>query len=277
MAALPARVEQKFFLAPDRLILALALIRRTCRWDDEYREEQINSLYFDTPQLEQHERSLAGEFAKAKIRIRWYGTENDPQKYFGATADSALRSGCVPVWLELKERRGFASTKQRIRFDVPTVALQPEALAKGIVPLSTLMTTIASFGFFVPQRLCPVIVISYWRRRFVEPRTGFRVAIDSDIRSSVIMSGIGRGERGLRLAGAVAEIKGTSAELPVRLRELGDLGSSWTRFSKYSSSLTAHAGDLAGVSRLWPSGIVHAEQCTGVPKSNREVATCGNG
>jgi hypothetical protein len=277
MVALSARVEQKFFLAPNRMNLALALIRRTCRWDDEYREEQINSLYFDTTQLEQHERSVAGEFAKAKIRIRWYGAEHDPHEYVGGRADSALRSGPVPVWLELKERRGFASTKRRTRVDVPAVALQPHALVAGIVPLSTLMTTMAGFGFFAPKRLCPVIAVSYWRSRFVEPRTGFRVAVDSDIRSSAVMPGIGRGERGLRLAGAVVEIKGPSAELPIRLLELGELGSSWTRFSKYSSSLVAHAGDLAGVSRLWPAGTVHAEQCTVVPTSNREVATCGNG
>jgi hypothetical protein len=273
---LPERVEQKFFVPPNRMILALALIRRTCRFDQDYPEEQINSLYFDTPDLDQHERSLAGEFAKAKIRIRWYGTEFDSHGLVSVKADSAPSDEGVPVWLELKERRGFASAKQRISVDVLPAALQSNALANGIVSTSVLMTTMAGFGFFAAKRLCPVIAISYWRCRFVEPRTGFHIAFDSDVRSSVVMPGIGRGERGLRLPGAVVEVKGPSAELPACLRELGELGSSWTRFSKYSSSLSAHVGDLASVSRLWPSGVVHVEESTGVPISDREVAACGS-
>jgi hypothetical protein len=276
MTTLPERVEQKFFVPPNRMVLALALVRRTCRFDEDYPKEQINSLYFDTPDLEQHESSLAGEFAKAKIRIRWYGTGPDPHASALAKVDTAPGDGGIPVWLELKERRGFACTKQRIAVDVPPAALQSQALANGIVPTSVLMTTMAGFGFFAAKRLCPVIAISYWRCRFVEPRTGFRIAFDSDVRSSVVMPGIGRGERGLRLPGAVVEVKGPSAELPACLLELGELGSSWTRFSKYSSSLTAHVGDLASVSRLWPSGVVHVEESTEVPKSDREVAACGS-
>ena len=276
MTTPPARVERKFFVAPNRMILALALVRRTCRWDEDYPEEQINSLYFDTPDLEQHESSLAGEFVKAKIRIRWYGAEHDPHDSAERTVDVASRDEAVPAWLELKERRGFVSTKQRAAVEVAAGALRPQVLAAGIVSISALTSTMAGFGFFTSKRLCPVIAVSYWRRRFVEPRTGFKIAFDSDVRSSVVMPGIGRGEQGLRLSGAVIEVKGPSAELPARLRELGELGSSWTRFSKYSSSLDAHACDLASVSRLWPSGVVHVEPCTGVPTSNREVATCGS-
>ena len=271
MTTLPERVEQKFFVPPNRMALALALIRRTCRFDQHYPQEQINSLYFDTPDLEQHERSLAGEFAKAKIRIRWYGTEHDCHHLAVGKGHMAPSHEAVPVWLELKERSGFTSTKQRTAVDVPAGALHSHALATGIVPTSDLTSTMAGFGFFAAKRLCPVIAISYWRSRFVEPRTGFHIAFDSDIRSSAVMPGIGRGERGLRLSGAVVEVKGPSAELPGSLRELRELGSSWTRFSKYSSSLTAHAGELASVSRLWPSGVVHVEGCTLVPTSNREV------
>jgi hypothetical protein len=272
---MPARVEQKFFVTPDRMVLALALIRRKCRWDAAYPSEQINSLYFDTPELEQHERSLAGEFAKAKVRIRWYGAGHDPHGSAAEAVVAAPQSSPVNVWIELKERRGFASTKQRRPAEVAAAALHPHALAAGIVPLGTLLETMGEFGFFAAKRLCPVVAISYWRRRFIEPQTGFRVALDSAIRSSLVMPGVGRGERGLRLAGAVVEIKGPSGELPGRLLAMGELGSSWTRFSKYSSSLSAHAGDLGGVSRLWPSGIMSAEQWTGAPTSDREVEICG--
>ncbi len=255
---LPERVEQKFFVAPNRMIMTLALLRRVCRWDPQYPEEQINSLYFDTPDLEQHEDSAAGQFAKSKVRIRWYGAEYDPHGMRGGSPEVSGEGTAVPVWLELKNRRGFASTKQRWSLDVPAVALGPEALAAGIVPNVMLTNTMAGFGFFAAKRLCPVVAVSYWRWRFVEPRSGFRVAFDAHIRSSVVMPGLGRGERGLELPGAVIEVKGPTADVPAGLRQLSGLGTSWTRFSKYSSCVDAHASDLCSVSRLWPSGSAHA-------------------
>ena len=263
--SLVERMEQKYFVAPAWMGQALALLRRTCRWDGQYPEEQVNSLYFDTSNLDQHQRSLAGEFAKDKVRIRWYGSEHDPH-------GSALspQNETVAVWLELKSRRGFASTKQRKALQVPAAALAPGELAAGIVPHATLMRCMAEFGFFSARPLYPVIAVSYWRCRFVEPRTGLHVALDSRIRSSAARPGIGRGERGLLLPGAVVEVKGPSAELPVCLRRIAELGSSWTRYSKYSSSLDAHASELGSVSRLWPSGTVHAEPCVEAPKTELE-------
>ena len=72
---LTERVEQKFFILPHRQSVALALLRRTCRSDKEYPAGQVNSLYFDTPDLDQHGRSDSGEYTKDKVRIRWYGEE----------------------------------------------------------------------------------------------------------------------------------------------------------------------------------------------------------
>ena len=85
-APLRERVEQKFFITPDRMTAALALLRRTCRPDPEHPVGQVNSLYFDTFDLEEHARSDAGDFAKDKIRIRWYGDELDPHSTSGVKA-----------------------------------------------------------------------------------------------------------------------------------------------------------------------------------------------
>jgi hypothetical protein len=87
----------------------------------------------------------------------------------------------------------------------------------------------AEFGFAAPGKLCPVIAISYWRYRFVEPETGFRISIDSCIRSSLVISGLGRGERGLELPGAVVEVKGPVFDLPRALKPILEIGASWTR------------------------------------------------
>ena len=184
---LSERVEQKFFVLPQRYDVAFALLRRTCREDPEFAVGQVNSLYFDTPDLEQHQRSDAGEFNKDKIRIRWYGEECDPHR-----ADGADRSDRpVRVWLERKSRFGFASTKQRTCLTVPAHKLAHDALGEGILSPTVLRHTMAGFGFFTYAPLVPVIAISYWRYRFVEPETGFRISIDSHIRSSLVMPGLG--------------------------------------------------------------------------------------
>jgi hypothetical protein len=248
------RVEQKFFVLPQRYDVAFGLLRRTCREDPEYAVGQVNSLYFDTPDLEQHQRSDAGEYNKDKIRIRWYGEECDPHR-----ADCADRSDRpVRVWLERKSRIGFASTKQRICLTVPAHKLVHDALGKGILSPSVMRHTVAGFGFFTYAPLAPVIAISYWRYRFVEPQTGFRISIDSHIRSSLILPGLGKGERALELPGAIVEVKGARFEVPRSLRDMAEIGTSWTRYSKYSSSIEAHDSQSGSVSRLWPNGMMEA-------------------
>ncbi|NLE73430.1 MAG: VTC domain-containing protein [Actinobacteria bacterium] len=268
------RVEQKFFIRPEHMALVLALLSRTCRRDGQYPADQVNSLYFDTFDLEEYRKSDSGDSAKDKIRIRWYGQKFDPHVHTDSNAVAAAdgreatlkhvspEDPCpegapirtVAVWLERKTRRRFASTKQRRSLEVPSPSLEFARLGRGIVPPSLLVSIMADFGLFVRGRMCPVIAISYWRYRFVEPCTGFRVSMDSHIRSSVAMPGIGRGERGLELPGAVVEVKGPVFALPAALGPLADIGSSWTRYSKYASSLDAHAADLGGISRAWPSG-----------------------
>ena len=259
---LSARVEQKFFVTPRRAQLALALLKRSCRPDPEFPVGQVNSLYFDTLDLDQHERSDSGEFAKDKIRIRWYGEEHDPHGTALKGARPAEREAPERIWVELKSRRGFASTKQRMTTEIDPAGLRFAELQRGIISPNLLLAAIVGFGFFPKGRLQPVVTISYWRYRFVEPRTGFRVSIDSRIRSSMVAPGMGNGERGLELPGVVVEVKGPRFEIPAALRPLLEIGSAWTRYSKYSSSLDGHAETMGSVSRLWPTGMLEEQPST---------------
>ena len=237
------RLERKFYILPQNIGLAYMLLRQVCRLDSEYPEEQINSLYFDTADLEQHSRSLAGEFRKDKARIRWYGADDDHQNE-------------VPVFLELKSREGLASSKQRHRVVVPAEHLRLPSLSSGIVPKSTLIDTMSGFGYFPTQPLRPIIKISYWRYRFTEMLTGVRVSLDCHIRSTMVAREIGYGERELELPGAVIEVKGASMELPVTLRHMKIMDLDWSRFSKYSYCIDSHSGKLGTVGRLSPSGRI---------------------
>jgi len=243
VCTLPERFERKYYLAPMETGLALGPLRHVCLPAREYPSEQVNSLYFDTVDLDQHERSSSGDYLKDKVRIRWYGEDGH-------------LAGMQNVFLELKRRRGFAGTKQRVRFQVPAENLGPSALARGILPVPVLMERLAKLGYFPSGLLLPVARISYWRYRFEDILTEQRVALDCRIRSTMVMPEPGNGEHGLELPGAVLEIKGRSMELPPALRGARLLHTDWTRFSKYSACIDAHGERPGSVGRLSPSGMV---------------------
>jgi hypothetical protein len=241
--SLPQRFERKFYIAPDEVGLAYGLLRQVCLADTAFPFEQINSLYYDTAGLDQHERSTSGDLRKDKIRIRWYGKEEELH-------------GPQPVFIELKSRQGFAGMKQRLKLLAPVENLTLNNLGKGIVPRIMLMETLAGFGFYLPEMLQPIIKVSYWRHRFSDIMTGQRVSLDYHIRSTAILSGLGYGEKELELPGAVLEIKGTKMELPVTLMRASILDTDWSRFSKYSACIDAHGETPGSIGRMSPSGKV---------------------
>jgi hypothetical protein len=245
---LPQRFERKHYVVPRDIGLASGLLRQVCLPASEYPSEQINSLYFDTANLDQHERSDSGDFRKDKVRIRWYGAGLDQKE------ENPLNM--QPVYIELKSRRGFVGTKQRLKSYLPGEKLAANRLSKGIVPMTLLTDTLARFGYFPEERLLPIIKISYWRYRFSEILTGQRVSLDCHIRSTMILPGPGNGEKELELPGGVIEIKGTSMELPETLRQLKILELDWTRFSKYSACIDSHSANPGSVGRLSPSGRI---------------------
>jgi hypothetical protein len=218
-------------------------LRQVCRPDKEYPRDRVNSLYFDSPDLDQYERSASGDFRKNKVRIRWYGESTDEQ-------------GEMPVFLELKSRQGFASSKQRQRFQVPPQRLEHSNLSRGILDKTAIIETLARFGHFPEKPLRPIILISYQRYRFNEMLTGVRVSFDQDIRASMVAPELGHREREIRLPGGVIEVKGPSLELPFTLRRMRLLDVDWSRFSKYGNCLDAYFSEPGSVARLSPSGRI---------------------
>ena len=198
-------------------------------------------MYFDTTDLDQYIRSISGEFKKDKVRIRWYDEIGNYQ-------------GTVPVFLELKSRQGFASSKQRQRLLTSAQHLELARLGGGIIDKTTLVDTLAGFGHYPELPLRPIIVISYRRYRFNEMLTGTRVSFDYGIRSSMVAPELGHRERELRLPGGVIEVKGPTLELPVTLRRIRLLDTDWSRFSKYGYCIDSHLSEPGTVARLWPSG-----------------------
>ncbi|OGO18576.1 MAG: hypothetical protein A2Z15_05160 [Chloroflexi bacterium RBG_16_50_11] len=214
-------------MLPANIGLAYAFLRQICRPDKEYSKDRVNSLYFDTADLDQYQKSESGELRKNKVRIRWYDSDiKEPEE--------------VPVYLELKSREGFASSKQRRKFMVPATSLEPVNLGRGILDKTTIMQTLASFGYFMEKPIKPIILISYQRHRFSEMQTGVRVSLDQDIRASIVAPELGRQGLEIRLSNGVIEVKGPSLELPVTLRRMRLLDVDWSRFSKYGNCLDAY-------------------------------------
>ncbi len=237
------RFERKFFVLPRNIGFAHTFLRQVCRPDREYPKNRVSSLYFDDDDLDQYMRSASGDFRKDKVRIRWYDAVPDHHT-------------TVPVFLELKSRQGFASSKQRQRLMITSQQLQPANLGKGIIDKTLLMETLARFGHFPESPLRPIIVISYQRHRFNEMQTGVRVSFDYDISASVIAPQLGRRERKIRLAGGVIEVKGPTLELPVTLRRMRLLDTDWSRFSKYGYCIDAYLSEPDGMALFWPAGRV---------------------
>jgi hypothetical protein len=237
------RIERKFFVLPQKIGFAYALLNQLCIMDSEYPAEQINSLYFDTSDLSQHVKSYEGESRKNKIRIRWYHTLDRYKEN-------------APVFLELKSREGFTGSKKRKMMTVPTHQLETRYLYNGIVSKTELSDTLAGFDYYPEAPVYPVIAISYWRYRFTELLTGMRVALDCNIRSTMINRHYGNSRQSeLKVAGAVIEIKGTKMELPVTLQQMRLLEIDWSRFSKYSLCLDSHLAEPDTGMQMWPTGI----------------------
>ncbi len=177
------------------------------------------------------------------MRIRWYGRLEDYQE-------------TVPVFLEVKTRRGFASAKKRHRLLVPAQKLVTPNLGAGVIDRAGLVETLARLGHYPQKPLQPIIVVSYRRCRFSEMLTGVRVALDRDIRSTIVAPGLGTRERDLPLRGGVIEIKGPSFELPPALGRMRLLNIDWGRFSKYGHCVDAHLAHPGIPGRLWPPGRV---------------------
>ncbi len=253
------RFERKFFVSPEKVTFARSLLSQICRRDSLYPRGRINSLYFDTPDLDHFQKSDDGSYEREKIRIRWYDNPCNQQDI-------------VSVYLELKSKRGFASRKQRRKILVSAERLNmvrgsgfgdqrsgnliliPDP--RNLIPVHVILQTLSEFGYFSQEPLLPVILIAYERFRFTEILTGTRLSFDQRICSTLVAPGLWYSESSLMLEGGVIEIKGPSMEIPISLRSLSGIGIDWTRFSKYASCLESQMEKPGSVGRIRPSGRI---------------------
>ena len=94
------RFEMKLVCDPGRLAQARSWLRlHPAAFVKAYPPRVVNSLYFDTGHLRCLDANLAGDAAREKLRLRWYGEGRGP----------------VAAVLELKQKENLLGRKRRLQ------------------------------------------------------------------------------------------------------------------------------------------------------------------
>ncbi len=211
-------LEIKFTVPLSAVGTLRVLLAGACRPDAEFPHGIVWSIYFDTPGLQLLREKINSDYLKTKVRVRWYA---DP---------GAPRTG-GPAVIETKLRQGSRRRKERIPLGVSGTDLLESGFTHAA--LLEVPRLLQREGVPLPVPLAPVMTIRYERRRFVEPASGSRVALDSDIAVAAVNPRALRPARAVRLPLGVLEVKGPHAHLPAALYPATLLGARRQSFSKY--------------------------------------------
>ncbi len=225
------RMEYKFLVDPRRRETVSAWLSHACLPAPEFPVGRVTSCYYDTRDWDSYFESIDGDFSKQKIRLRWY--------------DALPWSGLATAFLEAKEKEGFETWKRRVQLDLDASPLRNRELSVAL-PNTALQLALADLGVFDAPGLLPAVLISYRRERFVEPVSGLRLALDSEIEAYQLRHGTNWPMT--RLPSVVLEVKGRFTELPLKLRGLKRFAEVWSAHSKYSLAVEALAGGIGPLS-----------------------------
>ena len=161
--------ERKFAGTRLHLEPVAALLGARCLPDGEFPEGVVNSIYFDTPRLRSYREKDDGDFLKTKVRLRWYGRDEE----LGES---------VPAFLELKYRIGSARDKVRLELAVPRSLLLDTPYGSGAFA-DFLAAHSAALGEPLAIGWTPAVQITYDRLRYIDEPSGSRVSVDWNIRA----------------------------------------------------------------------------------------------
>lgn len=216
--------EVKFVFHGATVEVARAILRAACLREEPHAASRVETIYFDGPGLESLAEKLGSDYRKEKIRLRWYDRS-------------------AAVWLEVKRRVG--SRRAKLRIQVETGLLDGRELSQHSLAspaLARVPALLAAAGEASPPGLAPAVHLAYRRERFVEPASGLRLSLDSEIAPvrlafrAQTLAEARRVEAGGR-SPFLVELKGGSRDLPPALAALASLGGRRESFSKYSYCL----------------------------------------
>jgi len=209
--------ELKFALPHGRAPLVRSWLERMCRPDPEFPAALVWTIYYDTPALISLSEKLNSDYLKRKIRVRWY---------------SSLQGDATgPAFVEAKFRTGTRRSKVREQLPFPAAEIAKMDLTdRRLHMLPELLRGQGVLGHGAWQ---PLMLIRYRRDRYIEPASGSRISLDSDISAAAVNSTmIPTGDLS-PLGAAVLEAKGREDELPRALHVLLGFGIRKQSFSKF--------------------------------------------
>ena len=207
--------ELKYLVPPATVPVVAALLAGLCVPEEPHHRGVVDTVYLDTPDLRSLEEKLSSDFHKTKVRLRWY-------------------DGAGPVFAEVKRRRG--TRRAKVRVELPLDAARLARDARGMPRFDELPALLAARDVALPAILRPVVQLRYRRTRWIEPTTGVRVALDTEI-AAVATAAPFVTATGQPLPFAVLELKGAAAGMPIVLAALPRLGCRRAAVSKYAACL----------------------------------------
>ena len=208
--------EVKFLVDGGDVTPVLRWLRTVCRLDPVFPEGIVSSIYYDTPALDSLREKVNSDYLKTKVRLRWYG-------YRGETSRASF--------LEVKYRIG--GRRDKVRVTTPYAGAWFTTVPLHDPVLHQMPQLLQPYGVPHLSGLRPVLLVRYRRYRFIEPLTGARVSLDTDISAPRVNREILAAPHPLPLRTAVFELKSRLSDLPLPLHELTRMGARKSSFSKY--------------------------------------------
>jgi hypothetical protein len=211
--------EQKYNFIIQQQQMLLDWLEYCYVQDPNYQFSYVSSIYYDTPTLDLYWEKRNGDYLKSKIRLRWYAKlrELDPNQM-------------VECYLEVKRKFGAIRNKKRLGLKIAVKQLLVDPFeSDDIIGLPSM---VYDLGYFPRGMLVPTLLIKYERYRFIDPKSGSRIALDINICCKYANTKYISGTFPIYLPVGVLEIKGEHQKM---LDSLSPIAHQLTKmaFSKY--------------------------------------------
>ncbi|MCP4609827.1 MAG: VTC domain-containing protein [Planctomycetes bacterium] len=219
--SLQSSIEQKYVFVNQEKDMILEWLEYCYIRDPDFPFGPISSVYYDTPGLYFYQEKRNSDYLKTKIRLRWY-----------ANLEASDSDFPVKCYLETKQKYGALRRKERVELTISSRRLSTHDLFSDEEILN-LSSRVYELRIFPPGMLVPILLIQYNRYRFVDPRSGSRIALDTDICSTCANPQYIAGFPPITLGMGVLEIKGKHRKMLNALHPISDHLTK-EAFSKYA-------------------------------------------
>jgi len=175
--------------------------------DPMYPSGQVNTLHFETIDLDGIEDKRNGEYYKNKLRLRWYGEESTAQ-----LPEKVFLENKMTIRKEKKKSRTLIELNERQRTHPFDASLWRETIEQNSCKLN----------FKYTKPLFPIMISKYQRSRYHDPLGNNRISLDREIQVTQYSPEMKASGQSITagLSYSVLEIKGETDRLPLAIRNL---------------------------------------------------------